>query len=136
MTPEQSRCVRDSWRSLSAKRDEVVRDFYTRLFQLAPSLRALFGDDLSEQRRKLAITLNLAVSHIGQLDEIRDSLHELGRRHVHYGARPEHYELVIQALIWSLASNSGARFDANTEAAWRSALENISQAMLTGARGR
>lgn len=134
MTPAQHELVRDSWHRAAPAREQVIRDFYDHLFEQAPTLRELFPADLGRQKRKLLITLNIAVSRLSQLEHIRPSLRELGRRHRDYGARTKYYPVVCEALLWSLATHMGSDFDRATEFAWREALSIITTEMLAGAQ--
>ena len=75
--------------------DELVDTFYTRLFAAAPAVKPLFaGTDLPEQKKMLLATLVLLRKSLRDLGAIVPKLRELGRRHVAYGARPEHYPVV------------------------------------------
>ena len=67
-------------------------------------LRGLFAADLSAQTRKLADSLTWVVSHLRQTDEVVRQLHELGRRHIGYGAQPAHYPIVAAALVAAIAA--------------------------------
>jgi hemoglobin-like flavoprotein len=45
----------------------------------------------------------------------------LGRRHVGYGVRDEHYSTVGEALIWTLAQGLGDAFTSEVREAWAAA---------------
>lgn len=137
MTPREARLIRESWRSIAHQRDAIVVTFYDTLFCWKPELRSFFREDMSEQRRMMAVTLNLAVSHIDRIDKIRASVRDLGRRHARYGARPAYYELVVEALVRAIALHAGPHvFHARAEAAWRRAFALIAEEMQAGAEGR
>ena len=67
------------------------------------------------------------------LDAIVPKLRELGARHVAYGARPEHYPVVGQALIAAMAEIAGDAWRPEYERAWAAAFEVVAGAMLDGA---
>jgi len=137
MTPEQARIVRASWNELSHRKADIVTAFYAALFRMDPALRPLFGTDMVEQRRMLSAALNVAVSSVERIEEVSGSLRDLGRRHVHYGARVEHYNLFAEALIEALRECDDLKvIDARAEAAWRRAIDVMSREMLAGAEGR
>jgi methyl-accepting chemotaxis protein len=114
--------------------EELVSLFYARLFAAAPVVRPLFaGSDLRRQRSMLLAALVLLRKSLRDLDAIVPTLRELGRRHVGYGARPEHYPVVAAVLIASLAEVAGEAWRPEYERAWSAALELVAGAMLEGA---
>jgi hemoglobin-like flavoprotein len=75
--------------------DELVDTFYTRLFAAAPAVEPLFArTDIAHQKTMLLATLVLLRKSLRDLAAVVPKLQELGRRHVGYGARPEHYPVV------------------------------------------
>ena len=111
----------------------VVRLFYGRLFEIAPQLRPLFKTEIGEQSRRLNEMLNMIVGSLDRFDELRPMLAELGRRHVDYGARPEHYEILRSALLWTFGNALGVHFDRETRAAWDLLIGMVAAEMLAGA---
>jgi methyl-accepting chemotaxis protein len=117
--------------------DELVDTFYTRLFAAAPAVRPLFeGTDLPEQKKMLLATLVLLRRSLRDLGEIVPKLREMGRRHVAYGARPEHYPVVGAVLIASMAEVAGDEWRPEHQRAWASAIDVVAGAMLEGAAAR
>jgi hemoglobin-like flavoprotein len=115
--------------------DERIDIFYARLFAAAPAVEPLFaGSDLRQQKAKLLATLVLLRRSLRTLDAIVPTLRELGRRHVAYGARSEHYPVVASVLIASMAEIAGDAWRPEHEQAWSAALELAAGAMLEGAQ--
>ncbi len=114
--------------------DELMDVFYARLFDAAPAVRPLFaGTDLRRQKAMLLSALVLVRKSLRDLDALVPTLHKLGARHVHYGARPEHYPVVATVLIASLAEIAGPAWSPDLERAWAAALNVVAGAMLEGA---
>jgi methyl-accepting chemotaxis protein len=114
--------------------DELVDTFYARLFAAAPAVRPLFaGTDLLEQKKMLLATLVLLRRSLRDLSPIVPKLRELGRRHVAYGAKPEHYPVVGQVLIASMAEVAGDAWRPEHQRAWSRAVDVVAGAMLEGA---
>jgi hemoglobin-like flavoprotein len=67
------------------------------------------------------------------LDAIVPKLRELGARHVTYGAEPEHYPVVGQVLIASMAEIADDAWRPEYERAWAAAFDVVAGAMLAGA---
>jgi hemoglobin-like flavoprotein len=95
--------------------DELMDAFYARLFAVAPAVKPLFaGTDLKKQKAMLLGTLVLLRKSLRDLDAIVPKLRELGARHVAYGAQPEHYPVVGEVLIASMARSPATPGAAST----------------------
>ena len=135
MTPTQRRLVRQTVGSLRDQAGPVSLLFYGRLFELDPSARRLFHNDLELQGRKVIETLDWMAESLDRFDSMTARLAELGRQHAGYGVRPDQYESVTAALLWAIAQALGPDFDAATRDSWKLALSAVSEAMKGGAIG-
>jgi hemoglobin-like flavoprotein len=116
--------------------EQLVNVFYARLFAVAPAVRPLFaGSDLAHQKTKLLATLVLLRKSLRDLDAIVPKLRALGAQHVAYGARPEHYPVVGEVLLASMADIAGLDWRPEYERAWAEAFAVVAGAMLEGAEG-
>ena len=114
--------------------DELMDVFYSRLFAAAPAVRPLFaGTDVRKQKMMLLRVLALLRRSLRDLESIVPILHDLGARHVAYGARPEHYPVVGAVLIASMAEVAGEAWRPEYERAWAAAYDIVASAMLEGA---
>jgi len=119
---------------VAARGDELMDDFYARLFATAPSVKPLFaGTDLPRQKTMLLGTLVLLRKSLRDLEAIVPKLHELGARHVAYGAEPAHYPVVGEVLLASMAYVAGDAWRPAYERAWTEAFGVVAGAMLEGA---
>jgi hemoglobin-like flavoprotein len=118
MTPEQIKLVKDSFEKVIPIADVAAGLFYSRLFELDPSLRAMFHGDMEEQGRKLMSMIRVAVANLDRLDTVVPAVQNLGARHVRYGVEDHHYETVGSALLWTLEKGLGDAFTAETRVAW------------------
>ncbi|MCY7295556.1 globin domain-containing protein [Alteromonas sp. a30] len=103
--------------------------FYRRLFELDPSLKALFKNDIHVQGVMLMKVLAMAVNSLYDLDSIADDLRILGARHVGYGVQRAHYKIVEKALIMMLQDVQGETFSKELEVAWQQVFRCISRLM-------
>ena len=128
------RSLETSFDLVAPRGDELMDVFYARLFAAAPAVRPLFaGTDLQRQKSMLLGALVLLRKSLRNLDPIVPKLRELGARHVAYGARPEHYPVVGEVLIASMAEIAGPAWSEEYEHAWGTALGIVAGAMLEGA---
>src|SRR5262245_48888156 len=119
---------------IAPRGEELVDDFYTRLFETAPAVQPLFANtDLKKQKAMLLATLVLLRKSLRDLEAIAPKLRQLGARHVAYGARPEHYPVVADVLLASMAELAGEAWTDDVAAAWAGALGLVAHAMLEGA---
>jgi hemoglobin-like flavoprotein len=125
--------IRASFELLAPRGQQLVDAFYARLFAAAPSVRSLFPADMTSQKGHLLATLGLAVKHVDDLGALAGPLADMGARHVGYGAQPEHYPVVRDILIATLADAAGPAWNEALHADWNAALNAIADAMLNGA---
>lgn len=132
MTPEQIRLVQSSFTRLKPSTAEVAASFYRRLFELDPTLRALFRDDMVQQGERLMQMIGAAVGLLNRPETLFPVLHSLGARHVGYGVRPEHYDTVGAALIHTLQAGLGNAFTDELRVAWLRLFDTVRSEMLGG----
>ena len=119
LTDREMQLVTESFTKVAPVADTAASLFYNRLFEIMPETKALFRDtDMTEQGRKLMQTLATAVGSLGRMDMIEPALVSLGKRHVAYGVRKEHYAVVGQALLWTLEQALGDEFNDEMKTAW------------------
>lgn len=95
--------IRGSFAELRPDAGGAAASFYRHLFRIAPETRALFRGDMEAQGAKLMGTLGVVVGQLHALGAVLPAVRALGRRHVGYGVRPEHYVAVGEALDAMLA---------------------------------
>jgi len=123
-----------SFELVAARGDELMDVFYDGLFAAAPAVKPLFaGADLGRQQTMLLGTLVLLRKSLRDLDAIVPKLRDLGARHVAYGAEPEHYPVVGEVLIASMAEIAGPAWTGEYARAWSEAIGIVAGAMLEGA---
>jgi len=133
MFPDQIQLVRASFAQVMPIQAQAAAIFYDRLFQVAPELRDMFPEDLTEQGAKLMAALRFVVAGLDRLEAIVPQVQELGRRHAGYGVEDAHYDIVGEALIWTLDQGLGAAFTSNVRKAWIEAYGMLAEAMIAAA---
>jgi hemoglobin-like flavoprotein len=135
MTPDQIKLVQDSFSKVAPISEQAAVLFYDRLFEVAPGVRAMFPDDMTEQRKKLMATLAAVVNGLTNLEAILPAASTLAKRHVSYGAKAEHYPVVGGALLWTLEKGLGDAWTPETASAWTAAYGALSGYMISEAYG-
>src|SRR5215510_15196589 len=114
--------LEESFDLVAPQGDELMRRFYDRLFEVAPSVQPLFADvDMDRQRQALLDMLLVLRESLRDLDDIVPDLEDLGARHVDYGAQSAHYPVVGEVLIGSMADIAGEAWKPEYTAAWQEA---------------
>src|SRR5205809_3617976 len=122
MTAAQKQLVRESFPAIRDMASPVALLFYGRLFQLDPSLKTMFRSDIEVQGRKLMDMLTAVVNHLDDVGSLATTLRALGQRHVGYGVRAAHYDLVHKALTWALGQALDVNFYPEVRVAWGAVL--------------
>jgi nitric oxide dioxygenase len=125
--------VKTTFQQIVPNADAFAAQFYERLFSLEPALRSMFKSDMDEQRRKLVQILAEVVNGLDRLEELRPVVENLGKRHVHYGFKNEHYALVAGALILTLQEFLGADFTPVVREAWLATYNQLAEIAISGA---
>jgi hemoglobin-like flavoprotein len=125
--------LKRSFASAMRDPDRFGREFYARLFALAPGVRALFPADLTHQRDKLVRALTVLVRGLDAPQALVPTLRQLGARHAGYGVQPGHYVLVGEALVDTIDTLGQERLDAATRAGWTRLYGWVAAHMLEGA---
>jgi hemoglobin-like flavoprotein len=136
MTPDQVKIVQESFAKVAPVSDQAATIFYDRLFEVAPSVKAMFPSDMTEQRKKLMATLAVVVNGLSNLEAVLPAASALAIRHVAYGAKAEHYPVVGGALLWTLEKGLGEGWTDEVAAAWTAAYGTLSTYMISEAYGR
>jgi len=134
LTQAQKTLVQDSFAVIAPIADDAAVLFYRRLFEIDPSLQAMFRGDMAEQRRKLMQMLTAAVKGLDRLEQLVPVVQELGRRHATYGVADAHYDTVGAALLWTLEKGLGDAFTPETKEAWATVYGLIAATMQQAAR--
>ena len=125
--------LRSSFARIASHKVDVASIFYERLFEVAPSVRPLFKADLRDQQQKLMIALVYVVQAVDDPQRLIGTLTTLGERHVAYGAKPEHYDVVGDTLLWTFEEILGDEFTPEVRDAWAAAYNLVANTMRAGA---
>jgi hemoglobin-like flavoprotein len=129
--------LEESFDLVAPQGDELMKKFYDNLFETAPAVQPLFADvDMEQQRQALLNMLVVLRESLRDLDDIVPDLQDLGARHVEYGALSEHYPVVGEVLIRTMAEIAGDAWKPEYTAAWQEAYGVVQDVMLQGATAR
>lgn len=130
LTPEQTSAIRVSYALLSPEAERLSDRFYRDLFDRMPKLRAFFPDDMQSQGMRFMAAIGFLVDNLDDEEQMNHRLKLLAQGHAPFKLRPEAYREMQEALIDTIAEALGAKFTNDIELAWRSAFDQICDAMI------
>jgi len=131
LTYQQKLLVQGTWEKVVPIADTAAELFYGKLFELDPDLKPLFKDsDMKEQGKKLMQMIGAAVKGLDTLGELVPAVQSLGKRHVKYGVKDEHYDTVAAALLDTLNKGLGDDFTEETKEAWTITYTTLASLMI------
>ena len=123
--------LEQSFAEISPRSVELAAAFYHHLFALHPELFPLFArTNMAAQLDKLVAMLTLVVQNLRRPEVLAAEVSALGRRHLAYKVRIDHYPLVKAALVTTLAEMHGAGWTERRQIAWSDAYDFLEKLML------
>ncbi len=133
MTEQQRVLVQQSMEKIIAVESKAGEIFYTRFFELDPSIKKLFSIDMKEQGAKLIRMIHIAVNDIENKEEFIAKLKNLGRIHNTYNVKDEYYETFYKAFIAMVEIILGKDFTPELRIAWNAVFHQIASVMQLAA---
>lgn len=134
MEQDKIHLVQETWQQIVPIADTAAELFYERLFDTSPAIKNLFAKtDMTVQKGKLLHTLTSVIENLHEPAGLMDDIENLGRRHAGYGVEAKHYDLVGEALLWTLEQGLGEAWTLDVSDAWCEAYQMITTPMLRGA---
>ena len=133
LTQAQIALVQNSFAVVAPIADDAAALFYRRLFEIDPTLKAMFKSDMAEQRRHLMQMLSAAVKGLNHIERLIPVVEDLGRRHANYCVEEHHYDTVGNALLWTLEKGLGDAFTPDVREAWATVYGLIASTMARAA---
>jgi hemoglobin-like flavoprotein len=119
LSQEEIALIRSSYAKIADLKPQAGSLFYGRLFQIDPSLKEMFHRaPIETQAAKLFQVIDWVVERVDRLADLKDELDALGKKHVEFGVKVDHYPIVGSALVWTLKQALGKEFSPEAEGAW------------------
>lgn len=133
MTPRQIELVQGTWAKVVPIAGPAADIFYGNLFEMDPSLRPLFPEEMSEQKKKLMAMIGVAVNGLTRLDTIIDAVKASGVRHLDYKVTAPMYDTVGAALLKTLEQGLGDAWNDEVKEAWTVTYTTLASVMIGAA---
>ena len=124
--------IQNSWEKVAkAVGNNGGEEFYKLLFQRAPSVIPLFEKvNMDLQTKHLISVLSIVIQGASSWDMITDSVAALGRRHISYGAKVEHYPVVGAVLLELLSLVLKEDWTKEVERSWGLLVNRVATTMI------
>jgi len=119
---------------------------FQEIFRIAPAALQLFpfkdeldlysSPDLQRHALGVMATVGKAVAGLNDLPKLVPFLEQLGLKHVKYGVKDPHYDVVGRALLATLQKGLGEEWTPAVGAAWSNVYKTVADTMKAGATGR
>jgi nitric oxide dioxygenase len=133
LSDRQIELVEGSWELVMLETDEAGLIFYGELFEIDPGLRPLFKEDIKSQAHVFVSLITFVVHKLKNIDVIAEDVKALGVRHKSYHVRPEHYQVVGEALLITLEKILGRKWNLEIKQAWSAVYNSLSAIMIDAA---
>ena len=132
ITSDEKELVLQSFLKLSINIDHTAEVFYQRLFETMPEAERLFaGTDMEEQGRILMRMLDSTVEMLSNPPLLREEMTKLGKRHMGYGVKANHYQPFGEALLWTVETVLDEDYTSEIGAAWAKAFQMLADGSRT-----
>ena len=133
MNAAQQELVRTTFARLALMPDVAGALFYERLFAVNPSLRPLFKNDMRIQGVKLMTMLAMVVYNLPEPGQVMGAIRDLAVRHVEYGVKLADYDVLREALLWTLEQVLGDDLTPAGREAWTACYDELADEMKAAA---
>lgn len=127
---EDARLLQASLGLVAPVADQLIVDFYDKLFADYPQVRPMFPAVMDAQREKLLKAVIALVTHYDNPEALMPALTSMGRNHVKYGAEQAHYGAVGTTLLAVLEKYAGDAWTPELAGAWERAYTFAAGAMM------
>lgn len=124
--------VKDTWFNVVCHATEAGGIFYEKFFELEPTARVLFKEDIQQQKHKLVMAISVIFTKVHKLDHIEEEIKFLAKRHILYGVDISFFRSFRTAFLSMLQIilSEQNQWTKEIEAAWEGIYDVITQAMV------
>lgn len=90
----------------------------------------MFKGSMESQYQKFVDMLSIIVARLDRPDTVAQEIVQLARTHEGYGVQPWHYDLVREALLWTLKRGLGTDWNDEVEQAWVACYGSLTRSMV------
>ncbi|XP_062503732.1 neuroglobin-like [Corticium candelabrum] len=147
LTQQQIEAVQLTWKAVKQDLQGHGIKFFVRIFDIAPGAQQIFAKfrdlpkdelpsnpDVQKHALNVMETVGSAVDGLDDLEALTPVLLDLGAKHVQWDVQEEHFDIVGQALLETLAEGLGEAFTPTVKQAWTTVYNCVAHGMKQGMR--
>jgi NAD(P)H-flavin reductase/hemoglobin-like flavoprotein len=125
--------LRESWARVTTHGVQVPQFFYARLFLAHPELRELFPVSMAVQSDRLVGAIGEIASNVDDLMPLAPTIERLGRAHRRFAVLDEHYPILLESWLATLAHFLGDEWTDGLASDWTDAYTVVATMMIEAA---
>ena len=114
--------------------EQFAAKFYEKVFTKAPPIKELFKRNMVDQGRMLTHMLGGIIYSLSRPEYLALGLQALGQQHEGYGVKSDHYPVVRETLLETIAEELGEIYTPKVQKAWETALDLVVDGMQAHGR--
>jgi NAD(P)H-flavin reductase len=128
-----TKLLRASFDLVAPQAADLAKFFYAEAFRLGGTeVQQMFPPLMTLQRDRLLAAIVQVITKVDDIDDLTAFLTGLGRDHRKFTVKPEHYDVIGQALLTTLAHFAGEAWTEELQQEWAAAYAVIAQVMKAG----
>ena len=133
MNHDQIENIRESFRTLAPRGQELFVQFVGRIGNGTPALRALFPLNPADRSQEFIAPCGMVVKNLHRLNAIEFLLTDIGAKNQRRGVLPQHYGVARDAMLDTLAAAFGEQWTEELAGDWAEAINVATSLMIRGA---
>ena len=133
MNHDQIERVRDSFRAIAPRGQELYGRFVDRIGAASPALRAMFPASPGERSQEFIAPCGMIVKNLHRLNAIEFLLTDAGAKNQRRGVLPQHYGVARDAVLATLAEALADEWTEELASDWSEAINVATSLMIRGA---
>jgi ferredoxin-nitrate reductase len=117
LSEESIHIVQQSYPRVKNKLEKIMTALYTKLFEMAPELKEMFGLEVKEITKKQAELISLFVENIDNYHVLESRIDEVVKKHIEKKVQPKHYKLFGDAFMKAITEECNLTY--SEREAWK-----------------
>ncbi|XP_022782500.1 neuroglobin-like [Stylophora pistillata] len=147
LSHEQKNTLREFWKLVDPVKSVIGKNMFKRLFECNPRVQDIFPafkslklEDVINSRslylhvRRVMAALENALLSLNDAEVFMEYLKNLGERHKPWSVRLEHFDMIEEALIWTLKDSFPTKCTDYIAETWRELFRFITANVMKGLR--
>lgn len=133
MNEKQITLIKSSWINFRRINETIAADaFYSKLFYDDPRIKKMLPNDLQTEYGQMTEIITTFIVSLGSNNVACENfLSTLLKKYASYHAKPVHYKLAANALLWTLQKGLGNDWSAAVQEAWLTCYHELEDKLMS-----